>query len=169
MCRRIRYRPYDTLSGNILARWTDHALTTRNAIKANDNPGPRDPYSVSCTITSGDGTELARGSYDSVTGLHAELAAISNLPSDVHYAKLTVDPPPCRRCAAILHYYRRRFSWTIRAPENAFAPTYHGAYDIPPGVRDMIITDLIEEQIVTEPEAERYEAAILSAFQGGTW
>ena len=167
MSGRTPIRPYSTLKDAITGRWSTQAKDTRDNITVDANLGKGGAYDVKADITHQNG--VASGAYNSSTGIHAEMDALSNCPPS-YFATLEVNPPPCKRCAAVLYHYRRKFSWTIKAPSRTFASTYQGAYHVPDFVgTDVLLEDLVDGGIVSAAEAQYHKFAILADFAGGNW
>jgi hypothetical protein len=161
-------RPYSGLQASITSYWSNLANGTINAIDKRTVP-KGGSYDVAATIRDSGGTVVTSGSYDSTTGIHAEIAALGACPPTSH-ATLTVSPPPCKRCAVILAYFRTKFGWTVVAPEKKFASTYQGAYHLPDYlIDDVLLSGLVAAGKITEGEAALHRSAIVTEFCTGAW
>ena len=162
-----RLRPFSVFESELFAHWNAAANAVMNGIIITAFP-QRGGYDVKSTIDDQFGEKLAEGEYDSSRGIHAEISALETCPPSIG-AVLSVNLPPCKRCAAILAYYCENFNFTIRAPNQNFATTYTGAYHLPNFIGEVIIDNLVRQRIVSQPESVSYRSTILSKFQSHPW
>jgi hypothetical protein len=163
-----RARSLAVIRGPIWAFWNEKADVALRAITPTEIE-KGGAYDVSAEIRSAQGGPVASGAYDARTGIHAEIAALATC-SPQKSAVVSVSPPPCRRCAALLARYVEADGWSIEAPQRTFAPTYAGAYHLPPFlVDDVVVGWLVRSHVITPVEAEAHRNTIVSDFLGGAW
>jgi tRNA(Arg) A34 adenosine deaminase TadA len=119
-------------------------------------------YNVTATIMPDNVT----GQYNSSTGVHAEIDAITNLGAVANNKTITTNKEPCSRCAAILYLYRNQHAWTIQAPVNdRFAKDYAGAYHIPDAILNAMIDHLVNQGgIMSAYEGQHYKTEVKNAI-----
>lgn len=161
-------RPFGYIQGKLHERWRKLSERVKTNLIVQELPKEGN-YKVDCQIKNAHGEVLAAGRYNSSSGTHAEIGALANC-APVHNATLYVNPPPCKRCAVILDFFRKKYGWTIVSVGNTFASTYQGAYCLPNYfLDDIVIADLIKKGIINEAEAERHKESIRADFLAGRW
>ena len=128
-----------TVKPAVIAQLTLMATTTKNGLTINAGPAGANVLS---TITGG--AAVANGAYNSSTGVHAEIDAITTLGAANWNQALTIttNKEPCPRCAVILQAFVGAHNWTVRAPANTFASNYVGAYLLPDNILTLVIQQL---------------------------
>jgi hypothetical protein len=165
---RTRVRPFAYFEHGLYDHWRELAESTKNAIQVR-TLAKGDNYDVNALIKDVVGELISNGAYNSQNGIHAEIAALDNC-RPIDNATLSVSPPPCKRCAAILAYYRTKHSFTIYAPSKDFAATYTGAYFLPDFIKkDIIIAGAVEEGVISEEEALHHADTIAARFCTHSW
>jgi len=130
---------------------------------------PPAPAVVTSQIRDAVGAAVANGVYNPANGIHAEIAAISNLAGVVGPANwagphtIQTSLEPCQRCALILRTFVLTYGWTVQAPANAFANNYPGAYNLPDDVYTVVAGQL---GLIPAHERVHYEARIKSMICG---
>jgi len=162
---RVTYRPWEaTVRGEVRALLTTMATNVKNNLTV-AAWGAALPDVVTSNIRTALGGVVATGTYNSVTGVHAEIAAIVALgPAawvNPHIIRTTLEP--CHRCAAILRAFVVQYGWTVEAPAQAFASNYPGAYYLPANVYAVVATQF---GTIPAPEQAHYENEIKSLICG---
>jgi len=158
---RTRRRDWETtVKPAVSAQLTLMATRTKNNLTINAGPVG---VNVLSAIT---GAAAANGAYDSGTGVHAEIDAITNVGAANWGNALTIttNKEPCPRCAAILQAFVATHNWTVRAPANAFASNYTGAYALPDNILTLVIACL--QPALQGDEATHYRSNIKSVIMG---
>lgn len=157
-----------TLKNNIRTRWAGLARAARDRIEITDL-GKKDKYNVKAVLMNSDDEMVAIGHYDGSNNRHAEIGAFENCRHPGQDMSLSVNPPPCKRCAVVVRIYMRKYDITLKAPKKKFASTYSGGYDITKKIADLIIQDLIDSGVITAEQSEHYRDEIITDFQAGDW
>jgi tRNA(Arg) A34 adenosine deaminase TadA len=148
---RQTYRNWNTtVKGEVQALLETLAAHVKDNLTITAWVGPA-PAVVSSRIRDAAGLQVAVGQYDSGTGAHAEVAAISALGAAawVNAHTIATSLEPCHRCAVILRAFELVYGWTVEAPQRAFASNYPGAYSLPDAVYAVVVT-----RMGTVPAAE---------------
>jgi hypothetical protein len=149
--------------------WNAKAKATMNAIIPTTDIHKGGNYDVVATIKNRQGDVLGKGAYNPLTGVHAEIDALSGCPLS-KLATISVSPAPCKRCAVILAYYIEKHDWSVSAPTNKFASTNAGAYGLPDHLKkDVVVEWLVQANIINPAEAVTHGVRIVSYFMGAAW
>lgn len=168
--KRVSNRPYDILKHQIFSRWEELANKTKNTITIDSQIFKGKDYAVTANIMDNECNIIAEGNYESRDGKHAEISAIENCVPRTDPVTLSVNVSPCKRCAAVLYFYKKEHKWIVKAPEQTFASTYKGSYYLPDTIlEDFIISDLIDNNLITQDEAKSYKGNIKRDFCTADW
>ena len=163
---RVKFRSWDlTVKGCVQAQLETMATHVKDNLTVAAWGVVPLPNVVTSNIRDGFGNVVATGVYDSVTGMHAEIAAIYTRGTPAwatpHTIRTTLEP--CHRCAAILRAFVIAYGWTVEAPQRAFASNYPGAYYLPDNVYAVVATRL---DTIPAHELTEYENRIRSVICG---
>jgi hypothetical protein len=161
--RRLSRAPWnngaDGRAGAALQAMADH---TRRNLTVTPWPAAA-PLVVTSRIFDAAANQVATGTYDSGTGIHAEVAAINSLAAIawVNPHTILTSLEPCPRCAVILRAFQMAHGWTIQAPARAFASNWAGAYALP----DDIFTVVLNQMNISALDRMHYSEEIKSAIK----